>query len=96
MSESTKISNLVPLKRPFQSLRREAGRLCPMAAVDISETEKERRETPNKKYYRRERCFGSFERSFAVPDDIDADKVKTDFENGVVADHSAQACGPTG
>jgi HSP20 family protein len=35
-------------------------------------------------YYRRERSFGKFERSFALPADIDPDKIKADFRDGVL------------
>jgi HSP20 family protein len=35
-------------------------------------------------YYRRERSFGKFERSFTLPADIDPDKIKADFKDGVL------------
>lgn len=31
-----------------------------------------------------ERRFGSFERTFQLPDDVDADKIKAEFSNGVL------------
>lgn len=43
-------------------------------------------ETEDKKkdYYCRERQFGSFTRSFRVPDSIDENKIKANFDNGVL------------
>ena len=35
-------------------------------------------------YLRKERRFGSFQRSFRLPDGIDADKIAADFKNGVL------------
>jgi HSP20 family protein len=45
-------------------------------AVDIVCKEKE--------FYLSERRFGSFQRSFQVPDDINADKIAATFKNGVL------------
>jgi len=35
-------------------------------------------------YHRIERSYGSFARSFALPDTVDVEKVKADFKNGVL------------
>lgn len=35
-------------------------------------------------HYRRERRFGSFERSFALPDDVNADNIQANYANGVL------------
>ena len=35
-------------------------------------------------YYRQERAYGSFERSFHLPDEVEADKVEANFKNGVL------------
>ena len=45
---------------------------------------REEKEEKNKDYYVRERSFGSFERSFQVPEDVDADKVNASFKKGVL------------
>lgn len=37
-----------------------------------------------KDYYLSERRFGSFQRSFQVPDGVDADKIEARFKNGVL------------
>ncbi len=36
------------------------------------------------KYYRRERVFGKFRRSFSVPDAVDPDKITAEFNDGVL------------
>lgn len=35
-------------------------------------------------YHRVERAFGAFERSFTVPETVDAEHVKADYKNGVL------------
>jgi HSP20 family protein len=102
--------------RPFESLSRELDRLCPVAAIDVSETDKAYQVTAElpgvnktdvevkidhggltikgkkrsesakmiKSYHRRERCFGSLERTFTLPDDIDVGGMEADFKNGVL------------
>jgi HSP20 family protein len=59
--------------------------------VDLSENiltlsgEKKRTEKQEKEdYYRYERSFGSFVRRFELPGDLDIDKVKAHFEDGVL------------
>ena len=45
---------------------------------------KSEREEKKDDYHLMERSYGSFQRSFQVPDTIDADKVKATFEKGVL------------
>ena len=42
------------------------------------------KEEKQKDYYLRERSFGSFERSFQVPDGVDGDKIAANFKKGVL------------
>jgi len=42
------------------------------------------KEEKKKDYYLRERTYGSFERSFEVPDGVDADKIEASFKKGVL------------
>ena len=44
-----------------------------------------------KKYHRLERAYGSFARSFTLPDDADAAKVSADFKDGVLRVHLEKA-----
>ena len=55
--------------------------------LTISGERKSEKEEKNKKYHRIERAYGSFERSFIVPDDADADKVNAEFKDGVLKVH---------
>ena len=41
------------------------------------------KEDKGKKYHRIERAYGSFERTFTVPEDADASKVNAEFKDGV-------------
>jgi HSP20 family protein len=41
-------------------------------------------ENDNGKYYRKETCYGTFSRSFSLPDTVDIDKIKADYRNGVL------------
>ena len=44
----------------------------------------EEKEEKNKDYYLRERHFGSFERSFTLPEGVEADKIEARFNKGVL------------
>ena len=49
------------------------------------EKQEEREEKKKGGYHMQERSFGSFERTVRVPEDVDADKIKTSFKKGVLA-----------
>jgi len=53
--------------------------------LTIKGEKKEEKEEKKKDYYMSERRFGSFERSFRLPDGIDADKISAEFKNGVLS-----------
>ncbi len=38
----------------------------------------------NRKVYRREFCYGSFSRSFTLPDNVDTSKISGTYENGIL------------
>ena len=52
--------------------------------LTIKGEKQEEKEEKKKDYYLRERNFGSFERSFSVPEGVDADKVEANFKKGVL------------
>lgn len=52
--------------------------------LTISGERKAEKEEKGKKYHRIERSYGSFVRSFTLPDDADANRVTADFKNGVL------------
>jgi HSP20 family protein len=41
-------------------------------------------EVKEESYYRRERFYGKFERSFTLPVDVDSEKIKADYKDGVL------------
>jgi HSP20 family protein len=52
--------------------------------LTIKGEKKEEKEEKKKDYYLSERRYGSFQRSFQVPDGIDTDKIEANFEKGVL------------
>jgi HSP20 family protein len=45
------------------------------------------KEEKGKKYHRVERAYGSFVRTFSLPDDVDAAKVTAEFKEGLLKIH---------
>jgi HSP20 family protein len=45
------------------------------------------KEEKNKKYHRLERAYGSFVRTFSLPEDADETKVTADFKEGILQVH---------
>jgi HSP20 family protein len=52
--------------------------------VTISGEKKQEEKVEKKDYYRVERSYGSFCRNFRLPDDVNSDKVKASFKDGVL------------
>ena len=52
--------------------------------LTIKGEKQEDKEEKKKDYYLRERSYGSFERSFQLPDGVDADKIEANFKKGVL------------
>ncbi|MGB0084837.1 MAG: Hsp20/alpha crystallin family protein [Rhodomicrobiaceae bacterium] len=52
--------------------------------LTIKGEKKEEKEETKEGYHLSERRFGSFQRSFGVPEGIDAEKISADFKNGVL------------
>src|SRR5213079_1678219 len=48
------------------------------------------KEETGKRYHRVERSYGSFVRSFSIPDDADASQVKAEFKDGILHVHLAK------
>lgn len=55
--------------------------------LSIAGERKVEKEEKTKKYHRIERSFGSFERTFTVPEDADAKKIAAEFREGVLKVH---------
>ena len=52
--------------------------------LTIQGQRKQEKEETGKKYHRVERSYGSFVRSFTLPDLVDEEKVKAEFKDGVL------------
>jgi HSP20 family protein len=55
--------------------------------LTISGERKFEKEEKKKKYHRIERGYGTFMRSFTLPDDADFNKVNAEFKNGLLTVH---------
>ena len=55
--------------------------------LSISGERKAEKEEKNKKYHRIERTYGSFARSFTLPEGTASDKVSAEFKDGVLRVH---------
>ena len=53
--------------------------------LTITGEKKDEKEERKKDYYLSERRYGSFQRSFGVPDGVDADRIEASFKNGVLS-----------
>jgi len=52
--------------------------------LTIKGEKKEETEEKKKDYYIQERRYGSFERSFSIPEGVDAEKIEASFKKGVL------------
>jgi HSP20 family protein len=52
--------------------------------LTIKGEKRDEKEEKKKGYYLSERRYGAFQRSFGVPDGVDADKIEANFKNGVL------------
>jgi HSP20 family protein len=52
--------------------------------LTISGEKKKADENDSKEYFRNERVFGTFSRSFTLPEDINPDSTEAEFEDGVL------------
>jgi HSP20 family protein len=55
--------------------------------LTISGERKYEKEEKGKKYHRVERAYGSFMRSFTLPEDADGTKVSAEYKDGVLKVH---------
>jgi HSP20 family molecular chaperone IbpA len=76
------------IKTELPEMRKEDVKVTAENGVlTISGERKFEKEEKKKKYHRVERGFGTFMRSFALPDDADFSKVNAEFKNGVLTVH---------
>lgn len=73
------------IKAELPEVKKEAVKVTVESGVlTISGERKFEKEETNKRYHRVERAYGSFTRSFTVPDDADDSKVGAEFKDGVL------------
>jgi HSP20 family protein len=53
--------------------------------LSISGEKQDEKREKNKDYYMQQRSFGSFQRSFTIPDDVDANKIEATFKGGILS-----------
>src|SRR6185295_9089363 len=77
-------AELPEVKKEDLKITMEAGTLT------ITGDRKCEKEENGKKYHRVERAYGSFGRSFSLPDDASPAKVSAEFKDGVLTVHLAK------
>jgi len=76
------------IKAELPDLRKEDVKVTVENGVlTISGERKFEKEEKKKKYHRVERGYGSFVRTFALPEDAEATKVKAEFKHGMLEVH---------
>jgi len=74
-------ADLPEIKKDDLRVTVEDGILC------VSGERKSEKEDPKRKFHRVERSYGSFRRSFTLPEDTDSKKVTAEFRDGVLKVH---------
>ena len=77
-------AELPEVKKSDVKVRVEDGVLYISGARNFEKEEK------GKRYHRIERAYGSFTRSFSLPEDADTQQVNADFKDGVLSVHVAK------
>jgi HSP20 family protein len=76
------------LKADLPEMKKDEVRVTVEDGVlSLSGERKTEKEDKNKKFHRIERSYGSFRRSFTLPDDTDSKKVTAEFRDGVLKVH---------
>jgi HSP20 family protein len=52
--------------------------------LTLSGERTQEQEVKEENYYRQERSYGKFQRAFRLPADVDSDKIKAEFKDGVL------------
>jgi HSP20 family protein len=76
------------VKADLPEMKREEIKVNVVEGVlSVSGERKAEKEEKNKKFHRIERSYGSFLRSFTLPEDADGTKVAAEFKEGVLKVH---------
>jgi len=88
LSDITEDDKEYVIKAELPDVKKEDVRVTVENGVlTISGERKFEKEEKKKKYHRIERAYGTFVRTFSLPDVADAGKVKAEFKNGVLTVH---------
>lgn len=80
------------IKAELPEIKREEVKVSVEKGVlTIQGERKQEKEEKGKKFHRIERSYGSFERSFTLPEDADQGKVSAEFKDGVLSVHLAKS-----
>lgn len=80
------------IKAELPEIKREDVKVSVEKGVlTIQGERKQEKEEKGKKFHRIERSYGSFERSFTLPDDADTNKVSAEFKDGILSVHLAKS-----
>jgi HSP20 family protein len=80
------------IKAELPEVRKEDVKVAVNQGVlTIQGERKMEREEKNKKYHRVERAYGSFARSFTLPDDVQEDNIKARHKDGMLYLHLAKS-----
>jgi HSP20 family protein len=80
------------IKAELPEVRKEDVKVAVNQGVlTIQGERKMEREERNKKYHRVERAYGSFARSFTLPDDVQEDNIKARHKEGMLYLHLAKS-----
>jgi HSP20 family protein len=55
--------------------------------ITIKGERKQQKEDKNEKYHRTESFYGAFERSFSLPDNVNADAIRCESKDGILTVH---------
>jgi HSP20 family protein len=88
LADITEDDNEYAIKAELPDVKKEDVHVAVENGVlSISGERKIEKEEKGKKFRRVERAYGSFLRSFVVPEDADPDKVQAEFKDGMLTVH---------
>jgi len=91
LKKLTYLFGLALIKVDLPEIKREEIKVTVENGVLVLSGERElEKEEKGRKYHRIERAYGSFGRSFSLPDNADAEKVNAEFNDGVLKLHIAK------
>lgn len=76
------------IKAELPEVKKEDVKLtCADGVLSLSGERKQEKEEKGRRFHRVERSYGSFTRAFALPENVDAAKIRAEFNNGMLTVH---------